>query len=189
MPATAPPPTDERPPAAPRRRIGRYLALGVAVAMLGMWAYIFAYHLSGGWKQDTPGRLQDRGWGESAEPVCASTMAQLAALPAAPTAPDAAARADVIDRSDVLLGQMLGELAALPAPTGDGDATAVDEWLTDWSAYLQDRADYADRLRDDPDARFYVTQSERDERQITEAVDRFAAVNGMPSCQTPSDIA
>ena len=116
-------------------------------------------------------------------------MDRLGALPAALTATDAAARADVIDASEVLLADMLAELSALEPPAGAEDRARVDEWLDDWSRYLADRGEYADRLREDPDARFTVTQSERDERQITEAVDRFAAVNGMPSCETPADIA
>ena len=191
MATTTPPPASgpDAPPAGPRRRVGRVVALGIAVAMLGMWAWIFGYHLTGSWKGDTPGRLEDRTYGERAEPVCAATMDRLGQLPAALTATDAAARADVIDASDELLADMLAELSALEPPAGSEDRARVDEWLDDWSRYLADRAEYADRLREDPDARFTVTQSERDERQITEAVDRFAAVNGMPSCETPSDIA
>ena len=62
----------------------------------------------------------------------------------------------------------------------------LTEWLGDWQIYLDNRQDYVDRLREDGDARIFV--AEKDGRQITVAVDRFAEINDMPSCRTPKDV-
>ena len=62
----------------------------------------------------------------------------------------------------------------------------LDEWIGDWQTYLDNRIDYVARLRADKDARIYI--AEKDGRQITVAVDRFAEVNDMPACRTPQDV-
>jgi hypothetical protein len=168
-----------------RRRVGFILALVSAVVVLGMWAWVFGYHLGGSWRDDTPGRLANTTFSTLAEPVCAQAGSALAALPPAWSTDTPTARADAVDGSVVVLGEMVAELRTLP--TGGQDA-AVNEWLLDWETFIADRADYAGRLRLDPEARFYVTQSDRDRRQITLAIDRFAETNRMPSCVTPSDL-
>lgn len=170
-----------------RRRVGSIAAAVVLLGILGMWGFILVYHLSGQWRDETPGRLESPAYGEQAELVCSATLAQIDQLPPAFEASDAAERADVVDRSDAELTAMVDELTAL-APLAGDEQPVVDEWLADWRTYIADRADYADRLRDDPDARFYVTQSDRDNRQITQAIDRFANVNGMPSCLALNDL-
>lgn len=168
-----------------RRRVGLVLAVISGVVVLGMWAWVFGYHLGGSWRDDTPGRLANTTFPTLAEPVCAEAVTALAALPPAWTTGTPAARADAVDGSVVVLNEMVADLRALP--TG-GQDEAVNEWLIDWETFIADRADYADRLRSDPDARFYVTQSDRDRRQITLAIDRFAETNRMPSCATPADL-
>lgn len=168
-----------------RLRPGRILAIVSAVVVFAMWAWVLGYHLSGSWRDETPGRLANTTFPTLAEPICAAAAAEFAALPPAWATATPAERADVVDASVVLLGDMVTDLRA--QPTGGEDA-AVGEWLADWETFIADRADYASRLRTDPEARFYVTQSERDRRQITLAIDRFASTNRMPSCATPSDL-
>jgi len=161
------------------------LAAIVGVTMVAMWAWVFAYHLGGSWRDSQPGQLDDTVFATTAEPRCAAAMAELAALPQAWETPTPTERADAVDMSVVVLERMVGDLATMPAGS---DETAVGEWLADWQNYIDDRADYAARLRDDPEARFYVTQSDRDNRQITLAIDRLAETNAMPSCATPGDL-
>lgn len=150
-----------------------------------MWAWVFAYHLGGSWQEDQPGQLTDAGFAVAAEPRCASAMAELRALPAAWETTDPDARAATIDDSVIILQAMADDLGNIPAGV---DQQRVNEWVTDWRTYINDRADYAERLRSDPDTRFFVTQSDRDQRQITLAIDRLAETNGMPSCATPGDL-
>jgi hypothetical protein len=159
----------------------------IAVSMVAMWVWVFGYHLTGTFIGDVPGRLDDRSWSDGAELICADAQAQLDELPPAHQARSSAERADSVVAATVILEGMVRRLEA-SAP-GGADGERVQEWVTDWETYLGDRTDYAGRIRQDPDARFYVTQSDRDNRQVTEAVDRFANVNGMPDCETPGDLA
>lgn len=165
------------------------LVFGAAVllAMLGMWAWIFTYHISGSWRSETPGRMDDRVYGELAEQRCRETEEVLASLPQAFEAETAGERADGVALTNVELRALLDDLAVIPVATRH-DQDMITEWLADWRQYVADREDYVVRLRQDPDARFYVTQSDRDEAQITVGVDRFAALNDMPACMTPQDL-
>ncbi|MCC5952370.1 MAG: hypothetical protein JJU45_09770 [Acidimicrobiia bacterium] len=170
-----------------RRWVGRGVAAVVAISMLGMWGWVFLYHLGGEWQQETPGRLSDTQFGLGAEAVCIDAKRELGRLPAAHVTRTPDARADAVDESNRILAAMVDELATLTT-TDPSDAARVDEWLSDWQIFIEDRRSYTARLREDPAARFYVTQSDRDRRQVTLAIDRFAAVNGMPSCVVPSDL-
>lgn len=185
-PGTQVDPATEDEGARPRKGV---LIAGAAIllAMLGMWAWIFSYHMSGSWRNETPGRMDDRVYGDLAEERCSSTEARLAALPQAFEAETAQERADVVAASNVELSSLLDDLAAIPVATRH-DQDMITEWLADWHQYVADREDYVQRLREDPDARFYVTQSDRDEVQITVGMDRFAALNDMPACMTPQDL-
>ena len=98
--------------------------------------------------------------------------------------PDADARADVIEEANAIFEAMLTDLVAL-APEGE-EGDMVTAWVADWRTYLADRQAYADALREDPDARFLV--SAKDNEQITEYIDGFAADNQMPACGTPLDV-
>ena len=71
------------------------------------------------------------------------------------------------------------------APAGE-EGEIVAAWLADWRAYLEDRAEFAERLREDPTAQLLVTA--RLGEQVTEYMDVFAADNDMPACATPIDV-
>ena len=165
-----------------RRRSGVWGAAALMAAMAGLWAYAFLA------PQDVPGRMDDTAFPTAAEPVCAAAAGELAALPRSLDATDPVERAAQVDASTDRLEAMVDELATL-VPTTEPEQQMVTEWLDDWRRYLANRRDYADRLAaGDIDARFYVDQSERDGRQITNALDRFADINKMSSCASPSDV-
>ena len=67
-------------------------------------------------------------------------------------------------------------------------ATGIADWVDDWGTYLDDRVDYAERLRTDDDARFLETAKGSDTKGITRAINSFAQVNKMMSCVTPGDV-
>lgn len=157
----------------------------VAVSMIGMWLWVFMFHLGGSWRDQQPGQLGDPTFATLAEPVCAATIMELAQLPQAWETNTPATRADAIDESVVILNDMVTDMSTLDVGS---EPQAVAEWVADWQTYVDDRSDYARRLRNDPEARFYVTQSDRDSRQITLAIDKFAETNSMPSCETPADL-
>lgn len=150
-------------------------------AMVAMWGYAFF------WPQQVPGRLDDTSFPTAAEPVCHRHRVELDGLPRSISVRTPEERGDLVDQGTSILAAMVNELRGL-IPTTEPAQSMVTEWLADWDTYLEDRRDYAQRLRGDANARFYVTQSDRDNKQITQAVDRFAAVNAMPSCGIPNDV-
>lgn len=178
---------DGRPGGSRRRLIGWWVAAAVVLAMLGMWGYIFVYHASGAWRSETPGRMDDPAFATAAEPLCQAAVRRTEALPEAWESETAAERAEVVATANAELRALVAGLGRIEV-SGEGDRAMAEQWIGDWDRYVADREDYVERLRTDPTARFYVTQSDRDDVQITEAIDRFAAVNQMPSCITPDDL-
>lgn len=177
--------SSEGPPTRRRVRPGAVIAGLAAVGVLGMWAWVFVFHLGGTWRDNQPGQLDDRTFPVAADPVCAAAMSEFAALPPAWATTTNTDRAAAVADSVAIFEAMVERLRQLPAGS---ETTKVDEWIADWDTYVADRQDYAQRLAQDPTARFYVTQSNRDRRQITLAIDRFATTNAMPSCATPADL-
>lgn len=159
----------------------RALIVLVVVAMLAMWSYALF-----GPRSDPPGTLDDASFSRAAEPVCAETLAAVRGLPLAHETTDPVRRAEVIETANGLLDDQIRTLRPLAPGTGE-DARRVGEWLTDWRTYLDDRVDYAERLRNDPDAR--LLETEKDGNHISEALEFFAEINEMPSCAPPGDVA
>lgn len=153
----------------------------VVVGLTAMWAYA----LFG--RPAVPGKLEDSDFPATAEQICTDSRAQLDQVPRSISVRSSAERAALVDQGTDILQGMVDRLAAA-APTTEPGRTIVAEWLDDWRTYLANRRDYAQRLRQDPNARFYVTQSERDSSQITAALDRLAKVNQMEACTVPDDV-
>lgn len=175
-------PDDELEPMSFGRRTARVLAIAVVVLIVALWSYALF------WPHTTtiPGTLSDPAFAEQAQSVCAATAAELATLPPAYVTPTPAERADVVARSDVMLSSMLDRLAAIEPPADTKDGAMVAEWLADWRTYVGDRESYANALRSDASARFYV--SKKDRRQVSEPIDFFATANKMYDCVTPGDL-
>ena len=111
-----------------------------------------------------------------------------------------------MERSNIVLRSMIADLRAVaPVPPADlrqlpseelsseqqeelAAAEGIGEWLDDWSTYIGDREDYVQNLRVDDDARFLETTKGSDTRGITRAINSFAQVNRMTSCETPADL-
>jgi hypothetical protein len=166
----------------PTRRITAYrvVAIAILIGVLGLWAYALTRKA-----EPAPDKLDDAAFSVSAQNICEATMTQLDQLPQAFQSASAADRANVVAQTDTDLGAMLDSLRAI-VPAAERDQGMLNEWIGDWQTYLDNRIDYVNRLRDDNDARIYV--AEKDGRQITVAVDRFAEVNDMPACRTPKDV-
>jgi hypothetical protein len=161
------------------------LGLGlVCLAIVLMWAGIFL----GFFDRTAPGTMTDHTFSQAAQPICAATKQQLAELPAAHETTNHVDRAAVVAQTNVDLRAMIDQLRAI-APTADRDGRMAQEWLDDWSTYVGNREDYADRLRADETARFYETTKGSATQQISQPIDRFAYVNDMDSCDTPGDMA
>jgi hypothetical protein len=162
---------------------GRVVVTVLVVGMVAMWGYVL-YLAFGPGRQDPPDRLDDPAFAVAAEQRCGETLDVVASLPDADESTSATERAAVIEEANGEFAGMLDDLAAM-APAGD-DGELVSEWLADWRTYLGDREAFVDALRDDPDAQLLV--SPKDNEQITEYLDAFAADNRMPACATPIDV-
>jgi hypothetical protein len=165
----------------PWRVVSRVATVAIVVGIAVMWfVAFFGDH-------PVPGRMADRTFPAAAEPVCARARAAIGRLPRAFESPTPADRAAVVEQGTSDLETMVDDLRVV-LPADPDTRTRLEQWLDDWATFNRDRRDYARRLREDPGARFYASQSERDKAQINLAVDNFARVNDMPSCATPEDV-
>ncbi len=179
---TAPVPEVDVPMGVPSR-LGRVIAVVVALAIILFWIWIF----TGGPKKVNADRLDDRAYVERTHERCRDLRADLAELPGAGDFTSATQRADVLDEANVLVEQMVDDIEA-DAPASGGDAEVLEGWFGDWRRYLRDREDYAARLRQDPDAKFLVTENPDLKDSVDKTIEVFADVNDMPDCATPGDV-
>jgi hypothetical protein len=163
------------------RRPGGLLLAAVVVGSFLFWIYA----LSGLAKRDPIDRFGDTAFPRGAEPICRAAMDRLDRLPFAISAETPAERADTVEEANAILAAMVAELARI-APSGGADGELARAWLADWDDYLRSRVDYAERVRDDPRARFLL--GVRDGQSITKPMDNVAAVNRMPACRVPDDV-
>ncbi len=196
MALVSPPPAAPTPPSAPAnagdedahpgRRvsstIGRAAVVVIVVGSLLLWIYVF----SGAARTDPPNTLDDAAFGVAAEPICADAVETLEELPRAEDSTSAAQRADVIDEANETLDAMVDQLDEIEVST-DRDTEMTTEWIADWRTFIENRSDFAARLREDDMARFYVTEKPG-RLQVTKAIDDLAKVNDMPSCVDPGDV-
>jgi hypothetical protein len=169
-------------PAPPRgHRLGRILAIGIAVVVAVMWIVVFVWAAV----HKPVDKLHDQAFARRAQAICSVTARQLAALPQPSATQSNVDRATVVDQSDVDLRDMLDQLAAAAPKTGS-DAVVLREWLADYHTYVGNREDYARRLRTDDQAKFYV--AEKNGSQITIPMDTLATANGMTACVAPEDL-
>ena len=81
-----------------------------------------------------------------------------------------------------LLAAMLNDIEAVQPDDPKGQAI-VPDWIADWRILVQDRYNYAERLRAGQDVPF--TESAVRSVPITERIETFAGDNAMPSCAPP----
>lgn len=173
---------DVEQPTSVRWRISRVVVVVVILALVGFWAWI----LAGGPSRDNPDRLEDRAFVERTHARCQQLRTDLQSLPNAEFLDTATERAEVLDDATAMVSETVDDIEA-DAPTDGDDATSTRGWITDWRLYINNRSDYAQRLRSDPSARLLL-----DESRLGDSVDRtievFADVNDMPDCATPGDV-
>lgn len=189
MPTVDSPETDSMTPAEtaePRFSTTAKLMAVFVVLLAAFWGWIWVYQLTNQGERDMPDRLSDLSWTAEANQICLAAHQRVTALPSAFASSSAEDRAEVIEAATAEYERMLDELETI-VPTDDSrDATITAAWLADYRIFLQDRYRYADALRDDPMARFLVT--EKYGSHITAPIDRFARVNTMEPCMSPGDV-
>lgn len=154
----------------------------VVAASFGVWAYAY----SGMADRDAPDLLADSELAKTADGICETALADVAALPNAIQAADEVERADQIRVATNRFDAMVSDLAALNF-TEERDDRIFKAWLDDWAVVLNDRRDYADRLQRDPNEIFLITDTGVAER-LDKRITRFANTNLMVSCASPTDV-
>jgi hypothetical protein len=162
---------------------GRIVTTAIVVALVVMWGYVL-YLAIGPGRQPPPNRLEDTTFATAAQARCSAALDVVDRLPDANQSEDGPARARTVGEANEAFDAMLDDLEALVPAGEDGDV--VSAWLADWRTYLGDREDFVERLATDSEARLLVSAKEND--QITEFIDAFAADNRMPACGTPIDV-
>jgi hypothetical protein len=166
-----------------RARVGRTVVVVVVVALALMWIYaLFVANQSA-----TSDKLSDPAFPKAAQPVCASTVADLLRLDLVnQKASSPEERAVLVDRTSIELAVMVQRLRSLTPASGD-DATAVTKWLDDWDQWLRDRATWSAKLHQNQDAPFNEKQRDTGEPN-SKALNDFAKINEMPACATPAGV-
>jgi hypothetical protein len=152
------------------------------VSIAIFWAVVFL----GIPKKENPDRLDDRAFVERTIVRCDGLLEDLADLPNGSFVEGHRQRADVLDDATDLVEEMVDQIEA-DAPTTGDDAISLEGWLGDWRTYIENRRDYADRLRSDPDARLLLDPSLGGD-SVDKPIEVFADVNDMPTCATPGDV-
>lgn len=169
------------------------LSMGRAISMvLGVMVFVF---FLGGWlwvtflyEPHVIDKLEDTTFPAQAEKICASARLEYDKLPLAQESPTAAHRSDVIVQSNRIFTTMVSDLREIVPATPENVNIGLNEWLGDWDTYIGDRSDLADRLLEDDSARFMETPKSNTNKGITRAINGFAEVNEMESCETPGDL-
>ena len=138
------------------------------------WALFFA-------SKTAVNKIDDVAWTERAESICAPVKAELRSMELLAN-PSLEVRADLVVQSTDMLAAMLDDVEAVQPSDPKGQAI-VPDWIADWRILVQDRYNYAERLRSGQDVPF--TESAVRNVPITERIETFAGDNAMPSCAPP----
>ena len=126
-------------------------------------------------------KIDDRAWAERAESICAPVKLELRRLDLE-TSAELEGRADLVVQSTDMLSVMLDDLEAVEPSDAKGQEI-VPAWIADYRTLLQDRYNYAERLRSGQNVPF--TETGVQGVPITERIETFAGDNEMPSCAPP----
>lgn len=126
-------------------------------------------------------KIEDRAWAERAEGICEPVKLAVRRLDLEATG-DLAGRADLVEESTDMMSAMLDDLIAVEPADAKGQAI-IPDWIADYRTLLQDRYNYAERLRNGENVPY--TETPVQGVPITERIETFAGDNEMPSCAPP----
>jgi hypothetical protein len=160
------------------------LVVVLVFAAFWIWALFFA-------SKESVNRIDDRAWAERAESICLTATEERNALAdllrvEEPTPELVSRRADIVDTSTDVLERMLDDVVAVEPSDAKGQGI-VPLWEEEYRVYLQDRRNYADRLRASGEYEPF-TETPVDGIPISERLATFAADNEMSTCAPPIDL-
>ncbi len=147
-----------------------------AVLFVGFWAWALFFA-----SKTAVNKIEDTAWAERAEEICAPVKAELREIELLAD-PSLEVRSELVVQSTDLLAAMLDDIEAVEPDDPKGQAI-VPDWIADWRMLVQDRYNYAERLRSGQDVPF--TETAVRNVPITERIETFAGDNDMPSCAPP----
>lgn len=153
-------------------------------AAFWIWALFFA-------SKEAVNKIDDRAWTERAEQICLQAAEDRIELTDLRSIVDndpelIRERADIVDRATDILEGMVDDLVAM-TPADEKGQAIVPQWEADYRTYLQDRRNFADRLRETGENEpFYETKV--DAIPISERIATFAGDNEMAACAPPYDL-
>jgi hypothetical protein len=160
------------------------LVVVLGFAAFWIWALFFA-------SKEAVNRVGDRAWAERAESICVTATEERNALAdlmrVEESTPELVARrAGIVETSTDILEAMLDDVVAVEPsdPKGQG---IVPLWEDEYRTYLQDRRNYAERLRASGEYEPF-TETPVDGIPISERLSTFAADNEMSTCAPPIDL-
>lgn len=165
------------------------MAVVGATAFVTFWAWALFFA-----SKEAVNRIDDRGWAERAEAVCAEADTRRLELADyrsivgddVDVADLIAERADIVDRATDILEMMLRDVVAVDPTDAKGQAI-VPQWEAEYRTYLESRRMYADDLRTSREnLPFYEPGVEG--IPVSERLETFAGDNDMPSCAPPRDL-
>jgi hypothetical protein len=160
------------------------LVVVIGFAAFWVWALFFA-------SKEAVNRIDDRAWAERAESICVAANEERNALADFLRVDEAtpelvARRADIVVTSTDILERMLDDIVAVEPNDAKGQGI-VPLWEDEYRVYLQDRRNYADRLRASGEYEPF-TETPVDGIPISERLATFAGDNEMSSCAPPIDL-
>ena len=159
-----------------RSPVRRALLWGSILLLLVFWVWALFFA-----SKEAVNKIGDTAWAARAEAICVDYDLQLRALEAE-SSTDLSVRADLVDESTDLLGEMLDELMAV-SPTDEKGQAIVPDWEAEYRILLDDRYRYADQLRAGENVPF--TETAVNGVPITERIEKFTFDNEMPTCAPP----
>lgn len=179
-------PTEVSPSTEPpaRRSVWRIPLLVVIAGFAVFWAWALFFA-----SKEAVNKIDDRGWAERAESICAAAESdRLQLADDSMFDPDdpalLIAHADVVDQATDIIEDMLDDVVA-QAPTDDKGAAIVPMWEADYRTFIENRRAYTARLREGRAEPF--TETAVDGIPISEKIETFAGDNEMPSCAPPHE--
>ena len=162
------------------------LVVMVGFAAFWVWALFFA-------SKESVNKIEDRGWAERAEQICATAKEQRLELTNfTEIDPDDPAQreqvltlADNLESATDILEEMLDNVVAV-MPVDAKGTEIVPLWEADYRTYLDDRRLFIEDLRAGNIRGFSETAVEG--IPISERIESFAGDNEMPSCAPPYDM-
>jgi hypothetical protein len=151
-----------------------FLVGAVAFASFWFWALFLI-------DKTAINKIEDRAWTERAEAICEPVKLSVRRLDLQ-TSAGLDGRADLVVQSTDMMAAMLDDLIAVEPADAKGQAI-IPDWIADYRTLLQDRYNYADRLRNGENVPY--TETPVQGVPITERLETFAGDNEMSSCAPP----